>query len=168
MEMTNKEIARRYQGAANKKEQVQILADLNDCGFNDIIDALEEEGVAVDVKRKRGPKPSEPKPQPQRDKNKELLTKMRDANRKLLEENKKLKQSVKSVEQLNATLEKKSIESQNGVPEIIKRLCYERMEDLNTKIVMMQTEIDSITGTKAALEDEYKELADFVAQTPAV
>ena len=52
MEMTNKEIVRRYLNADSKKNQVEILADLNDTDPKTIRDILIAEGVM----KKSGPK----------------------------------------------------------------------------------------------------------------
>lgn len=45
MEMTKNEILRNWEGAKNKKEQIQILADLNQTSPEDIKDILLEMGV---------------------------------------------------------------------------------------------------------------------------
>lgn len=45
--MSGQEIARRYRTSADKKKQIKILAELNDCTKAEIIATLKEEGEAV-------------------------------------------------------------------------------------------------------------------------
>lgn len=45
MEMTNEEIVRRYRQAKNKRQQVNILAQLNCCRKDEIISILKQEGI---------------------------------------------------------------------------------------------------------------------------
>lgn len=45
MEMTPQEILRDYQQAKNKKEQIRILADLNQCSVQEITDTLLRAGL---------------------------------------------------------------------------------------------------------------------------
>lgn len=45
MEMSNHEILRDFQSAKNKHEQIKILADLNVCKPDDIVEILKMEGV---------------------------------------------------------------------------------------------------------------------------
>ena len=45
MEMSNEEIVRRYRQAKNKRSQVNILAQLNCCSKNEIIEVLKQEGI---------------------------------------------------------------------------------------------------------------------------
>ena len=54
MEMTAWEICRAYKDAQNKSEQVKILADLNLCSKNDIINLLAERGIEHKAGKKRG------------------------------------------------------------------------------------------------------------------
>lgn len=56
--MTPWEICREYRQAQNKSEQVKILADLNMCSKNDIINLLAERGIEHKEGKKRGRKPS--------------------------------------------------------------------------------------------------------------
>lgn len=73
MNMNAADIVRDYEQAADKRAQVQILADLNLCSKNAILDVLVEGGCKVDnrwyskcVRQKRsqqdkGPEPKKPK-----------------------------------------------------------------------------------------------------------
>lgn len=45
MEMSNEEIVRRYRQAKNKRQQVNILAQLNSCEKDEIIEVLKQEGI---------------------------------------------------------------------------------------------------------------------------
>lgn len=45
--MSGQEIARRYRTSADKKKQLKILAELNDCTKADIVAVLRSEGIAV-------------------------------------------------------------------------------------------------------------------------
>lgn len=45
MQMTPKEIVRNYREAKNKKMQIGILAELNLCSKQDILDILKQEGL---------------------------------------------------------------------------------------------------------------------------
>ena len=45
MEMSNEEIVRRYKLAKNKRSQVNILAQLNCCSKDEIIEVLKQEGI---------------------------------------------------------------------------------------------------------------------------
>ena len=45
MIMTDNEIVREYSAAKRKKEQIKILADLNVCKYNDIVDILQKYGI---------------------------------------------------------------------------------------------------------------------------
>ena len=45
MEMSNEEIVRRYRQAKNKRSQVNILAQLNCCSKDEIIEVLKQEGI---------------------------------------------------------------------------------------------------------------------------
>lgn len=57
MQMTDSEIVRDYREAKNKREQVTILADLNRCEKEEIIDILLKNGVDQrELPRKRKPK----------------------------------------------------------------------------------------------------------------
>lgn len=63
MQMTNEEIIRRYKNGANKKEQINILAQLNGENPEKIRNILQTAGVLEEIKR-RGRKPkaeTEPK-----------------------------------------------------------------------------------------------------------
>ena len=48
MTMTNEEIARDYRAAKDGLKQVKILADLNQCSKDKIVEILQEQGVKVD------------------------------------------------------------------------------------------------------------------------
>lgn len=48
MTMTNEEIARDYKQAKNGLQQAKILADLNQCDVDKIVQILQEQGVKVD------------------------------------------------------------------------------------------------------------------------
>ena len=64
MRMTENEIVRNYREAKNKREQVTILADLNRCCKEEIIDILLKNGVEqreLPQKRKPRKKPEEEK-----------------------------------------------------------------------------------------------------------
>lgn len=64
MNMTENEIVRNYREAKNKREQVTILADLNRCEKEEIVDILLKNGVdQKELPRKRKPrkKPEEEK-----------------------------------------------------------------------------------------------------------
>lgn len=54
MQMSDNEIVRTYNDAKNKKEQIQILADLNLCEYNDIVDVLAKFGINEERKKKGG------------------------------------------------------------------------------------------------------------------
>lgn len=54
--MTAKEICRRYEEAADKAEIIQVLADMEVCTKQDIIELLESNGFIVPASRKRGRK----------------------------------------------------------------------------------------------------------------
>lgn len=64
MQMTENEIVRNYREAKNKREQVTILADLNRCEKEEIVEILLKNGVDQrELPRKRKPrkKPEEEK-----------------------------------------------------------------------------------------------------------
>lgn len=60
--MTRSEIASRFKSAKNKREQIKILAELNDCPVSVIQEELIAAGVApedVRLRRKKGTKQAE-------------------------------------------------------------------------------------------------------------
>ena len=65
MTMTPEEIRKSYAGAKNRKAQIGILADLNACKKQDIIELLRKEGVLLDdaMLPKKVGRPPKPKPQ---------------------------------------------------------------------------------------------------------
>ena len=66
MEMSNGEIARSYTAAKNKREQIQILAQLNNCSEAVIKDVLKSEGVPGNqMPRYRGIKAEKPDDKPE-------------------------------------------------------------------------------------------------------
>lgn len=52
MQMTDQEIIASYQQAKNKSKQIQILAELNACGWEAIADILKSGGIAFRPKKK--------------------------------------------------------------------------------------------------------------------
>ena len=54
--MTAKEICRKYDESADKAEMIQVLADIEECTKQDIIELLECNGRIVPAERKRGRK----------------------------------------------------------------------------------------------------------------
>lgn len=54
--MVANEICRKYDDAADKAEMIQVLADMNECTKQDIIELLESNGRIVPASRKRGRK----------------------------------------------------------------------------------------------------------------
>ncbi len=170
MEMTQEEIVKRYKEAKDQRKQISILADLNACKQNDIIDVLTAAGVVTEAK-KRGPKPgTKQHPLKERKKqekavnsNKEIIQKLRDANRKLLEDNKKLEQRAKEAERLSATLESECVKAAENIPEFVQTLVFDRLEQLNATIVGIEQQLESINETKKVYEEEYKQLAEYIA-----
>jgi hypothetical protein len=59
--MVANEVCRKYDAAADKAEMIQVLADVNECTKQDIIELLETNGRVVPASRKRGPKKKAPK-----------------------------------------------------------------------------------------------------------
>ena len=47
MDMSKDEIVVRYRQAKHKAEQIKILADLNACGVDDIIQVLTDSGILI-------------------------------------------------------------------------------------------------------------------------
>lgn len=64
MQMSDNEIVRTYNDAKNKKEQIQILADLNLCEYNDIVDVLAKFGINEEKKREIKKVEKEPEKKP--------------------------------------------------------------------------------------------------------
>lgn len=60
MTMTNEEIARDYRQAKDGLKQAKILADLNQCSKEKIVEILQEQGVKVDGRLLRKGKPQAP------------------------------------------------------------------------------------------------------------
>ena len=54
--MVANEVCRKYDAAADKAEMIQVLADMNECTKQDIIELLESNGRVVPASRKRGRK----------------------------------------------------------------------------------------------------------------
>ena len=54
--MVAKEVLKRYDEAANKSEMIQILADMEECSKQDIIELLQTNGREIPEDRKRGRK----------------------------------------------------------------------------------------------------------------
>lgn len=54
MEMAAGEVIRNYRAAKNKNEQIQILADLNDCSSQEILDILTEAGEISGIRKSGG------------------------------------------------------------------------------------------------------------------
>lgn len=54
--MVANEVCRKYDAAADKAEMIQVLADMNECTKQDIIELLESNGRIVPASRKRGRK----------------------------------------------------------------------------------------------------------------
>lgn len=66
MTMSNEEIAREYRTAKDRLKQAKILADLNQCSKEKIVDILLEQGETVDGRLLRKGKPhASPKPKPE-------------------------------------------------------------------------------------------------------
>ena len=59
--MTAKEICRKYEESADKEKMIQVLADMEVCTNQDIVELLENNGFVVPASRKRGPKKKAPK-----------------------------------------------------------------------------------------------------------
>lgn len=57
MTMTNEEIARDYKQAKNGLKQAHILAELNQCGVDKIVQILQDQGVKVDGRLTQKGKP---------------------------------------------------------------------------------------------------------------
>lgn len=66
MEMTNEEILRNYRQAKDRRTQIRILADLNQCGTVRIVEILTEGGIPAEelpeIKKHKAPLQEEPKP----------------------------------------------------------------------------------------------------------
>lgn len=66
MEMTNEEILRNYRQAKDRRMQIGILADLNQCGTVRIVEILTEGGVPAEelpkIKKHKAPLQEEPRP----------------------------------------------------------------------------------------------------------
>lgn len=60
MTMTNEEIARDYRQAKDGLKQAKILADLNQCSKEKIVEILQEQGVKVDGRLLQKGKPKAP------------------------------------------------------------------------------------------------------------
>lgn len=54
--MTAKEMCRKYDESADKAEMIQVLADIEECTKQDIIELLENNGRTVPSSRKKGRK----------------------------------------------------------------------------------------------------------------
>jgi len=61
MEMTNEEIVYRYRNAAQRNQQIQILAELNLCERETIVQILEDAGEEVPKRKYNKKKKAEPK-----------------------------------------------------------------------------------------------------------
>lgn len=64
MTMTNEEIARDYRQAKDGLKQAKILAELNQCSKEKIVEILQEQGVKVDGRLLQKGKPKAPTPKP--------------------------------------------------------------------------------------------------------
>ena len=53
MQMTEQEIIASYKGAKDKSKQIGILAELNDCGWEQIADMLKAGGIEFQPKKKK-------------------------------------------------------------------------------------------------------------------
>ena len=66
MTMTNEEIAREYRTAKDGLKQAKILAELNQCSKEKIVEILQEQGVKVDGRLLQKGKPhASPQPKPE-------------------------------------------------------------------------------------------------------
>lgn len=54
--MVANEVCRKYDESADKAEMIKVLADMNECTKQDIIELLESNGRIVPAERKRGRK----------------------------------------------------------------------------------------------------------------
>ena len=66
MTMSNEEIAREYRTAKDRLKQAKILAELNQCSKERIVEILQEQGVKVDGRLLQKGKPhASPRPKPE-------------------------------------------------------------------------------------------------------
>ena len=53
MQMDEGEIVREFKAAANKSEQIKILADLNECSKRQIVEILQKNGFPIKIRQHR-------------------------------------------------------------------------------------------------------------------
>ena len=123
--MTEQEIVLKYNRADNKKGQVKILAELNACDKDEIINILVKNGVNIEAPKKRGRPP-----------------KVADVKvAKKVDEEQLYKEVFKS-----ATVKKepKKQEQVPCIPAVVKKICQERISLLTEKIIELEKERDAL------------------------
>ena len=153
MTMTNEEIVQEYKLAKDKKKQIQILADLNTCKYDDILKILEESDKIKQQELPRTSKkkaettetPGEPQDPPTQGEMNDLEKAMSEVITDLRGENDALKGRVIDLE--------KAIDESRA-----------REEDLQNKLLSEENRVkqleDELADTKSALESTEKQLDD--------
>lgn len=133
MYMSESEIIGKFRRADNKKEILQVLADLNGCNKDEMKSYLLEHGVSEDDFPKRGRKPKVAK----------------EEVKKSVKEEVPYMEPVKTVAQLmempELTPEEQSkVDRALAIPEPVRRAVADRIEGLTAKIMELEKERDCL------------------------
>lgn len=133
MYMNESEIIGKFRKADNKKEMLQILADLNGCDKDAMKSYLLEHGVSEDEFPKRGRKPKVAK----------------EEAKKPVKEEVPHMEPIKTVAQLMETPEltpeeQSKVDRALAIPEPVRRAVADRIEDLTAKIMELEKERDCL------------------------
>lgn len=135
MQMNETEILGSYRRADNKKEQIQILADLNCCDRETIIDLLKKNGVPEEEfsSKKRGRKKAEIKVS--------VPTKQ-----DIPAEDDMAFHFPDDVKDGQSMYEYSITDDTQVIPRAVVRACEEKIDYLDAQILVIQNEIDEIRG----------------------
>ncbi len=133
MYMGESEIVRKFRMADNKKEMLQVLADLNGCGKDEMKAYLLEHGISEDDFPKRGRKPKVANEDAKKEVKEEALH---------MEPTKTVAQMM---EMPNLTPEEqRQVDRALAIPEPVRRAVADRFEILTEKIMEMEKERDCL------------------------
>lgn len=131
MQMSKLEIVGSYRRAANKKDQLAILAQLNGCDEEKIKQILLDGGIAEDdLPKKPGRKPGK------KEDKKVAVDEPKETGREALAD-------MLEVPQLTPE-EEKQVDRALAIPEPVRIACVERVSVLTDKIIELERERDCI------------------------
>lgn len=148
MYMTDSEILSKYSKADNKKEMLQILADLNGCDKGSMKEFLLEHGISEsDFAVKRGRKP---KVKQDAEKNTEEVKEQE------LPELKPIKSVAQMIEEPNLTPEEQiRLDRALAIPMPVRQAISDRIEALTEKVIEIEKERDCLCDFLEGRVTEY-------------